>query len=239
MPYPRVQGRLGAGFEIPYFSTAWPRRPGLGAPAAMYGSTRLGAPAAMYGSTRLGSTLYRDGAPYYGSYGAYLIQAGLGRYGRMQAQPSNGARRMRGYARLGGATASCHCGGYPKRLGQSWWSDTMSSLFGQFYTPSGQGSCDDALGCLNEASAVNYLVSTPTPGAGGAGLDPHTGAILCVDQNGNNQSPGSMCPGVAVNSVADCGKCAAAQNPGLNAIPGWVWGIAAVFGAAALYRVAK
>lgn len=230
MPLPRVGlKRLGQGqFEIPYFSTAWPRRPGLGAPAAMYGATRLG------------SARY-PGVPYYGSYGAYLIQAGLGRYGRMQAQPSP-ARRMRGYARLGACAASCHCGGYPKRFGQdggSWWSNSMQSLFGQFYTPSGQGSCDDPLGCLNEASAANYLVSTPTPGAGGAGLDPNTGAIVCVDQNGNNQSPGSMCPGVAVNSVADCGKCAAAQNPGLGAIPGWLWGIAAVVGSVALYKAAK
>jgi hypothetical protein len=216
MPLPRVGlKRLGQNpvVEIPYFSGAWPRRPGLGnARAPYYGATRLsgrlGAGSEVYAAPNgpyIAPQMFPRSPhhpPYYGSYGGFLIQAGLGRYGRMQAQPSP-VRRMRGYARLGS------CGGYPKRLGQNWWND-LTSLF------------------------------TPVPGGGSGTVH---GQTTYVDSSGNPSATydpvaGSSNPlTIAANDAS--GLASAAVSSIGSALPWWGWALIVGGGGLLVYRGLK
>lgn len=155
---------------------------------------------------RLGDARY-PGAPYYGSYGAYLIQAGLGRAvvrhggGVAYQAPRVVPWGLRGYARLGGYPRGLGRVG-PRRLGQSWWED-FSTIFG------------------------------PVPGGGS--VTTHAGTT-CVDSNGNaiaGNADGS-CPSLPSWAGYTATGLASAATSGLASdIPWWVYLLGA--GAIALY----
>lgn len=162
---------------------------------------------------RLGDARY-PGAPYYGSYGAYLIQAGLGRAvvrhggGVAYQAPRVVPWGLRGYARLGGYPRGLGRVG-PRRLGQD---------------PSGVApDCHSWIpGVPCSWSELGTDIRNIIPGAspvpgGGSGIDPTTGQPVYVNRQGQNQPTPDPCAGQS-SVLCDLG----APTPD---IPWWVWGI--------------